>query len=370
MSATPPRAQRGDFGEGAPVRHLLSDHFAMKAMSDLEMAQSMAALHLPRRSSNPGAPGLILGSCMHFAQQSIEKTLKSTVFMLYETLCGSYGHDDNADDAIPRSLGHSIYPETCRRYFALIDSLRATDILRGCRYTDVLDNSMATDKKRQKAALDQLDKLWKERSKNIELQTMAWKHSIGMRLKDRDFQTLESNHQTYVGLLANSTCRPGIETEHFSLDRTIPTISLDECLDASDLARRRAENSTCAPISGLSTVLDQEFSECQIGVRELASGHAHDGPYVRTARRAMLEFGFMLLLYHFKPYMAMSPHHTMGRYPRLLDNAHMTTDLYGRQAEHVLHYLFVSVPHSVGQLSDYSRRIGTLWNEVAGSGPA
>jgi len=70
--------------------------------------------------------------------------------MLYETLRGSYGDDDNADDTIPRSLGHSIYPETCRRYFALIDSLQATDILRGCRYTDALDNSMATDTMRQK----------------------------------------------------------------------------------------------------------------------------------------------------------------------------------------------------------------------------
>jgi len=188
-----------------------------------------------------------------------------------------------------------------------------------------------------------------------------------MNLKDGDFQMLESNHKTHVGLLASLTCRPRIEMEHFSLDRTIPKISLEDCLDASALGRRRAENSRCAPASRLSAVLDQEFSECQAGVRELVSGYAHDELYTRTVRRAILEFGFMLLLYHFKPYMAMSPHHTMGRYPKLLDRAHITTDLYSKQAEHVLHYLFVGVPHNVDQLSDYSGRIGTLWNKVAGS---
>jgi len=367
MSAAPPRAPRGVFGEGTPTRHLLSDHFAMKARSDLEMAQSMATLGLPGRPSDSGAPGLILGTCMHLAQQSLEKTLKSTVFMLYETLCGSYGDDDSADDTIPRSLGHSIYPETCRRYFALIDSLRATNILRGCRYTDALDNSMATDTKRQKTAPDQLDKLWKERSKDLKLQNVAWKHSVGMRLKDSDFQMLELKHKTYASLLANSTCRPKIEMEHLSLDRAIPKISLEECLDASTLERRRAENSRRAPASGLSAALDQEFGECQAGVGGLASGYPRDELYTRTVRRAILEFGFMLLLYHFKPYTAMSPHHTMGRYPRLLDRAHITTDLYGRQAEHVLHHLFVGVPHSVSRLSDYSGRIGALWSQAVGS---
>lgn len=367
MSAAPARE---DFGRNLPDRQPLSAHFARKAKSDLGMAQAMAMLNMPGRSLASDEPGLVLGTCMHLAQQSMEKTLKSIVFQLYEILHGSYGYDDDPDDTMPRSLGHSIYPEICGRYFSLLDHLRATDIMRGCKYTDALDNNLVRDTTRRKITLDQLDKLWKDQSKNSQLQKIAWKHSVGIRLEEGEFQTLESKHKPYAELLASSTCRPGMEPAHFSLDLIIPEISPEECLDAKTLKRRRDEHSGSLPASGLSATLNREFSECRIGVRELTSDPAHNEIYIRTARRAILEFGFLLLLYHFRPYMITLPHSTMGRYPRLLDNVHITTELYDRQAAHVLHYLFIGVPHSVEQLSDYSGRIGALWDEVTGSGPA
>lgn len=366
MSRAPSRAQRGDFGGNTDSRRPLSEHFAKKAKSDLAMAQAMAKLSTPGRSPALGESGLVLGTCMYLAQQSLEKMLKSTVFRLYETLYGSYDDDGDTDDDMPRSLGHWIYPKTCRRYFALLDSLQATEILRGCKYTDILDNRMVTDTKHRETSLDSLDKLWKEYAKNSKIQNIAWRHSIGMRLEGNDLQTLEHRHKLLAGILTNITCRPGLEITCFSLDRQIPKISPKECLDVHALGRRRKEHSNSAPASGLSTALDREFSECRVGVRDLASSSVHGGSYTRTVQRAILEFGFVLLLYHFKPYTAMFPHNTMGRYPLLLDGVHTTTDLYGRQVEHVMHHLFIGVPHSVSQLSDYSGRISTLWDEISG----
>lgn len=78
----------------------------------------------------------------------------------------------------------------------------------------------------------------------------------------------------------------------------------------------------------------------------------------------MLEFGIMLLLCNSGPYMALLPHGTTGKYPRLHGD-HAKASLYGRQAEQVLYHLFIGVPHSTGQLSDYSGRIGSMWEAIA-----
>lgn len=186
-----------------------------------------------------------------------------------------------------------------------------------------------------------------------------------MRLEGGDRLSLDLRHETYAGLLASLIGQgaPG----PLSLGAAPPRISPRECLDSGALGRRRVEHAAGSPASGLSAALEREFRRCLASARSPeGDGRAPHDAHIRDARRAVLDFELVLLLCHSVPYMALLPHNTLGRYPKALGSL-TTTDLYGRQAGHVLHHLFVGVPHSMAQMSDYTGRIGDLWEGVVRS---
>lgn len=347
----------------------LSEHFAEKAGSDLELAQDMAVRGMAGPLEGSRKPGLALGTGMYLAQQALEKCLKSVVLQLDEIMGSSRKGDGGAHDALLRSLSHPIYYGMSKYYFGQLGPLHESGTVPGCKYVDTLDSSIAGDRERQDANLAHMRNFWDMYSNDREWQSITWRHSVGMCLKGSELEKLEPKHGTCVESLANSSCRPGLGMEHFSLDGFFLKVPPREALDAGAIGRRRAEHARCSQVSALSATLGREFRECRIGVRALARNSPVRGaPYIRTVRRALLEFGFALLLYHFKPYMALFPHSTMGRYPQILDgDGGETASLYGKQADYVLYYLLVDAPHRIGQLSDYSGRMASLWREVVGS---
>lgn len=340
----------------------LSDDFAEKAESDLELAQRISTLDMPGSRAEPRKPGHALGTCMYNAQQALEKKLKSLVLLLDAIL--DVSHDDDSV-FLAKCLNHPIYPAMHRYYFERLDLLRPAGDTSGYVSAGHPDDGIASSPNRREAQLRLLCDHWDKYSRNYPLRLIAWKRSVGLRLEKEERQDIDSEHKTYAGLLASLTNRGSLDPS--LLGRPPPTISTHECLDAGALERRRAEHAAGNPASWLSATLDQEFRKCRSAVQFLdGDSHTARDAYMSAARRAMLEFGLMLTLCHSVPYMTLLPHNTLGRYPQKLGDL-TTTDLYGRQAKHVLHYLFVDVPHSVNQLSSYSGRIASLWEKIAGS---
>lgn len=341
--------------------HRLSADFAEKAESDLELAQRISALDMPESRAGPRKPGLSLGTCMYNAQQAMEKKLKSVVLLLDEIL--DVSHDD-AGAFLARCLNHPIYPALHIYYSGRLGLLRLAEPVPGYAGAGRPDGGATAPASRREETLRHLCGYWDKYSRNYPLRLAAWKRSVGLSLEREEREDLDSEHKTYAGLLASLVGQGSLDPS--LLGSPPPKISVRECLDAGALGRRRAEHAGGNLASHLSAVLDGEFLRCQAAVRFLAGDSpAARGARVRAARRAVLDFGLTLLLCHSAPYMALLPHNTLGRYPEWLGDT-TTTVLYGRQAAHVLHHLFVGVPHSVGQLSGYSARIALLWGEVAG----
>lgn len=338
--------------------HRLSDDFAKKAESDLELAQHISMVAMSGHRGKRREPGLALGTCMYHAQQAMEKGLKSVVLLLDEILGVPRG-DGNA--LLAKCLKHPIYPEIYNYYSGRLGRLLPAVTATGYG-NDGRRGEGAAAPARLDSNLFRLCRFWDRYSKNYELRLISWKRSVGIGLEDWERRDLDSESRTYAGMLASLT-----DQDHAGslLDGPAPMIPPHDCLDAGALRRRRARHARRAWASGLSTALDREFRKCQTAAQTL-SGDSHTArdAHIRTVRRAMLDFGLALLLCHSVTYMALLPHNTLGRYPQWLGE-YSTTDLYGRQAWHVLHHLFVGVPHDLGRLSDYSGSIDSMWEAVA-----
>lgn len=339
----------------------LSDDFAKKAESDLELAQDIAASGMPGHHGESREPGYALGTCMHHAQQALEKRIKSSVILVDDIL--GVTHDDG-DSMLANELRHPIYPAIHKYYASRLGRLRSAGIAPGRAEGDPADGGGAGATGSREANLRLLCGFWDRYSRDHAWRLRSWRRSVGIRLEAGDRRDLDIRNGTYAGLLAGLIGQgaPGPP----DLGTPPPEISPRECLDAGALGRRRAEHAAGPTASGLSAALDREFRKCRAdALNPEGGGSAPRDAHVRAARRAVLDFGLVLLLCHSVPYMALLPHNTLGRYPKAL-NGLTTTDLYGRQARHVLHHLFVGVPHSLGQMSDYTGRIGGLWEGVAG----
>ena len=327
--------------------HLYAD-FAEKAESDLELAQHVATLCLRGHHGGPRRPGHALGTCMYHAQQALEKRLKSLVLLLDEILGAT--HDD-VDAFLAKCINHPIYPAMHGYYSARLG------LLRPAGHAPAAPGSV-------EPSLRPLSDFWGQYSGNYPLRLISWKHSVGLCLERKERQDLDSRHRTYAGLLAGMAGQDALDPS--PLARRPEKLLPHECLDADALGRRRAEHAAGDRDSWLPATLDREFRKCQTAARILDDGsRTSRDARIRTARRAVLEFGVVLLVRHSVPYMSLLPHNTLGRYPQGVGDL-TTTDLYGKQADHILHHLFVGVPHSMGQLSDYSGRIGSLWEDLAG----
>lgn len=330
----------------------LSADFADKAESDLELAQHIAALVASGHPWKSREPGHALGTCMYHAQQALEKKLKSAVLLLDETMGVSH---DGVNALLANELRHPIYHAMHGYYHSRLARLLPAGSTLG---------GGAAARARRAANLRLLCGFWDRYSKDHEWRLNSWRRSVGLRLEDEARRDLGSEHREYAGLLASLADRDAVDA--FLLDGPLPTLSPGECMGDDALARRRSEHAGGAQASGLSAALDREFGKCQAAAR-IPDGRnrAARGAHARTARRAILDFGLTLVLCSSAPYMALLPHNTLGRYPEWIDGT-TTTALYGRQAGNVLHHLFVGVPHSVNQLSVYSGRISSLWEEIAG----
>lgn len=339
----------------------LSDDFAKKAESDLELAQDIATSGMPGHCRESREPGYALGTCMHHAQQALEKRIKSSV-ILVDDILGIYR--DDGDSMLANELRHPIYPAVHKYYTVRLSRLRSAGAAPGLAEGDQAGGGEAGAPGRRDANLRLLCGFWDRYSRDHAWRLNSWRRSVGLRLEDGDRRDLDLRHETYAGLLASLIGQGAPDAP--LLEAPPPRVSPSECLDGDALGRRRAKHAAGAPESGLSAALDREFRKCQAAARNPeGDGRAPRDAHVRAARRAVLDFVLVLLLCHSVPYMALLPHNTLGRYPKALDGL-TTTDLYGRQAGHVLHHLFVGVPHSLDQMSDYSRRIGDLWEGIAG----
>ncbi|MDD9809211.1 MAG: hypothetical protein OXU25_05190 [Thaumarchaeota archaeon] len=339
----------------------LSADFAEKAESDLELAQHIATLVASGRRGKAREAGYALGTCMYHAQQALEKRLKAVVLLLDETLGVPYGR---VNALLAKDLGHPVYPAMLEYYSGRLGLLlpAGTPPDRGGGAPG--GGGAAAALGHRTANLRSLCGFWNRHSRDYEWQLNSWRRSVGLGLEAEAARDLEFEHKAYAGLLEGLTGHAALDP--FLLGGPLPTVSPGECLDGGALGRRRAEHAGGAQASGLSVTLDREFRKCRTAARVSGGGSlAARDARIRKARRAVLDFGLTLLLCHSVPYMALLPHNTLGRYPEWLGGT-TTADLYGRQAGHVLHYLFVSVPHISGQMSDYSGRIGSLWEGVAG----
>lgn len=336
----------------------LSADFAGQAGYDLELAQHIATLVASGRHGGARGPGYALGTCMYHAQQALEKRLKSVVVLLDETLGVPY---DGVNALLAGELGHPIYPALLEYYSGRLGHLY-TGVPPG-RKGAARRGGGAASPGRREAGLRSLCEFWDRYSRDHAWRLNSWRRSVGLRLEGNALRELGLEHETYAGLLEGLTGHA--TADPFLLGDPLPAISPRECLDAGALARRRAEHAGGKWASGLSAALDGEFRRCRDAALILGGGsRAARDARARKARRAVLDFGLALLLFHSVPYMALLPHSTLGRYPEWLGGP-TTAGLYGRQAGHVLHYLFVGVPHATGQVSDYYGRIGSLWGEVA-----
>lgn len=352
-------------GAGMVDARRLSDDFAKKAESDLELAQEMARSGVSRHPHGSARLGHSLGSCMHLAQQSLEKGLKSAVLQV-DGILGVPGDDASVNCLLEKWLGHQIYPGLCKYRSERLEFLRPAEPLSGHGPGPHANGALAPPGSRQ-ANLRLVCDFWAAYSGSRRQRSLEWKRSVGMCLEDDERRELGPKHATYGGLLASLVGRGSLGGTHFSPGQAFPAVTLRACLDAGALASMLAEHASGPQASGTSAAMEREFRACQVGASALAGDErASRDPYTGAARRAMLEFGMALLLCHSGYYMALFPHATLGRYPWAL-GGDSTTDLYGRQAGHVLHHLFVGVPHSLGQMSGYSGRMRSLWDAVAGS---
>lgn len=108
----------------------LSDDFAKKAESDLELAQDIATSGMPGHHGESREPGYALGTCMHHAQQALEKRIKSSVILVDGILGVSHG---DGDHMLANELRHPIYPAVHRYYAARLGRLRSAGPRRAAR---------------------------------------------------------------------------------------------------------------------------------------------------------------------------------------------------------------------------------------------
>jgi len=339
----------------------LSADFAEKAESDLELAQHIATLVASGSRGKTRKAGNALGTCMYHAQQSLEKRLKSVVLLLDDALGVSH---DGVNALLANELRHPIYPAMLDYYSGRLGLLLPAGVPPNRGGAAPRGGGAEAAPGRRIANLRSLCGFWDRYSRDHTWRLNSWRRSVGLGLEAAALRDLEFEHEAYAGLLESLTGHAALDP--FLLGDPLPTVSPSECLDVDALGRMRAKHAGGAQASGLSAALDREFRKCRIAARISGGGSlAARDAIIRKARRAALDFGLTLLLCHSVPYMALLPHNTLGRYPEWLGDT-TTADLYYRQAGHVLHYLFVSVPHISCRMSDYSERIGSLWEGVAG----
>jgi len=317
----------------------LSDHYELQSMTDIGRAQAIA---------REDQSGHALGTAMYLAQQSVEKQLKSIVLRMDEAL--GMGNADR----ILRGHSHEFYPSLYESYRlhvecpgrALRRSWRVTPDPEVFAYTESVEKDFRD-----------ASSYWANYRNNHGILRLTWLRSLGVSLPKEDLRELNRWHEPQVIFASGGTPTSGGSDPKF-VDK-FPSMShiRTDILDDDAIAWHLVEYAD-APANMQSRMALEGTLEATRLDRLKRLGDDHADLQAKLARMALFEFGFHVMATLTQRYVLLYPHNSFGRYPGPVGNGLFTTDIYGRQANDVLAYLFVVVPYHLRELRTSSRIIG------------
>jgi len=317
----------------------LSDHYELQSMTDIGRAQAIAKVD---------QSGHALGTAMYLAQQSVEKQLKSIVLRMDEAL--GMGNVDR----ILRGHSHEFYPSLYESYRLYIEcpgrALRRRWSVRPDPEAFAYTESVAKD-------FRDASSYWANYRNNRGILRLTWLRSLGASLPKEDLHKLNRWHEPQLAFVLDDAPASGGDdpklADVFPATGRIRT----EILDDYAIAWHRVEHARAPANVQSRMALEGTLENTRLNLLQTL-GNKHADIQAELARMGLFEFGLHVMATLTQRYVLLYPHNSFGRYPEPVGNGLFTTDIYERQANDVLAYLFVIVPYHLRELCASSGIIG------------
>ncbi len=324
----------------------LSTHFENQFISDLKQAQTIA------RSDQSG---YALGTAMYLGQQSVEKQLKSIVLKLDELL--ELGQSKN----ILSSLSHQLYPNIYKLlYVKHIASVAAPYFTNDGMVRPNSEQSDHSDR-----LFETISKQWEDYSRNPNWKLLDWRISMGVPLDQKELSELNLHHHTYLKNLQESMgTNPPLQTltnDMFTAPNMQKVIHDDDQLQK--LFTKYVQHPSNIKRQNL-------FSAYADSVENIFSSGSKTSDYsssqssAKFSRRLLLDFSYNIVVGFANYYLFLFPHESLGRYPAILNDGRVTTDMYGEYSDYPLYWVFIYLRYELEYLRTNSTWIDRLWNQI------
>ena len=332
-----------------PCTDSLAGRFVAKAWSDLGRAQDMAI---------SDQSGQTLGTSMYLCQQSVEKAFKSVLLSLQERmglkLDGRYLH----------LLSHSLYPKLSELYRNNVSTIRLPRLPPEHERLIGSVDSAGVAAAAELECFKELSSSWDSKGTGDRLRILAWRHSVGDPLGQKDLDELNSFHMPALRLIYASVFREAREPVPLANEKR-PS-GLITKIRGGGLSRADYDiyvaGRNYAPMH---STIHSAYRMTSGFIESWPEGipDVNRVPRSEVIRRAILEFGFRVLALAAHPYHIFYPHSTMGRYPEGLGDGRFTDDVYAAQAEYVIKALYLEGRYLVWELCTTTALVDKLWEK-------